>query len=163
MPAIECATVGGGTFLPAQNACLQMMGVAGAHPASPGHNARRLARIIAASVMAGELSLMSALAAGHLIKAHMAHNRSTPNTPALASPLATRPTTPSHKGLGLLTPMASSASVSSMFSSSLAAAAAAGAIGNGSSSGSSHVGSSPLRKVESMASVAEHQTSVDKP
>lgn len=71
MPAIECGTVGGGTFLPPQNACLQMLGVAGAHQESPGHNARRLARIIAASVMAGELSLMSALAAGHLIKAHM--------------------------------------------------------------------------------------------
>ena len=71
MPAIEVGTVGGGTFLPPQNACLQMLGVAGAHPDSPGHNARRLARVIAASVMAGELSLMSALAAGHLIKAHM--------------------------------------------------------------------------------------------
>lgn len=71
MPAIEVGTVGGGTFLPPQNACLQMLGVAGAHAESPGHNARRLARVIAASVMAGELSLMSALAAGHLIKAHM--------------------------------------------------------------------------------------------
>lgn len=145
MPAIECGTVGGGTFLPPQNACLQMLGVAGAHLESPGHNARRLARIIAASVMAGELSLMSALAAGHLIKAHMQHNRSTPNTPLLASPLSTRPTTPSHKGLGLLTPMASSTSVSSLFSSSLS------------------TGSSPLRKVESLASVAENETSTDKP
>jgi hydroxymethylglutaryl-CoA reductase (NADPH) len=75
MPAIEVGTVGGGTFLPPQNACLQMLGVAGAHPESPGHNARRLARVIAASVMAGELSLMSALAAGHLIKAHMSESR----------------------------------------------------------------------------------------
>lgn len=66
-----------------------MLGIKGAHPTSAGHNARRLARIIAAAVMAGELSLMSALAAGHLIKAHMAHNRSQPGTP-----LPTRPSTP---------------------------------------------------------------------
>jgi hydroxymethylglutaryl-CoA reductase (NADPH) len=30
---------------------------------------------VATAVLAGELSLMSALAAGHLVRAHMAHNR----------------------------------------------------------------------------------------
>lgn len=90
MPSIEVGTVGGGTILPPQKAVLQMLGLQGAHPTSPGHNSRRLARVIAAAVMAGELSLMSALAAGHLIKAHMAHNRSQP-----ATPLPTRPGTPS--------------------------------------------------------------------
>lgn len=89
MPSIEVGTVGGGTVLPPQGAVLDMLGLRGAHQTSPGHNARRLARVIAAAVMAGELSLMSALAAGHLIKAHMAHNRSQPNTP-----LPTRPSTP---------------------------------------------------------------------
>jgi hydroxymethylglutaryl-CoA reductase (NADPH) len=89
MPSIEVGTVGGGTVLAPQAAVLEMLGIQGAHPESPGHNARRLARIIAAAVMAGELSLMSALAAGHLIRAHMAHNRSKPGTP-----LATRPNTP---------------------------------------------------------------------
>jgi hydroxymethylglutaryl-CoA reductase (NADPH) len=59
-----------------QSAMLEVLGVKGPHPTSPGENARRLARIICASVMAGELSLMSALAAGHLVKAHLAHNRS---------------------------------------------------------------------------------------
>ena len=89
MPSIEVGTVGGGTVLTPQGAVLEMLRLRGAHPTSPGHNARRLARIIAAAVMAGELSLMSALAAGHLIKAHMAHNRSQPSTP-----LPTRPSTP---------------------------------------------------------------------
>jgi hydroxymethylglutaryl-CoA reductase (NADPH) len=31
--------------------------------------------VVAATVMAGELSLLSALSAGHLVKAHMALNR----------------------------------------------------------------------------------------
>ena len=34
-----------------------------------------LLRIVCASVLAGELSLMSALAAGHLVRSHMKHNR----------------------------------------------------------------------------------------
>lgn len=59
-----------------QSAMLDMLGVRGSHPTSPGDNARRLARIIGAAVLAGELSLCSALAAGHLVKAHMQHNRS---------------------------------------------------------------------------------------
>ena len=76
MPSIEVGTIGGGTVLGPQSACLDLLGLRGAHPTNPGENARRLARIVAASVLAGELSLCSALAAGHLVKAHMAHNRS---------------------------------------------------------------------------------------
>ncbi|KAJ5805548.1 uncharacterized protein N7503_003150 [Penicillium pulvis] len=76
MPCIEVGTIGGGTILEAQGAMLDLLGVRGAHPTNPGENARQLSRIIAASVLAGELSLCSALAAGHLVKAHMAHNRS---------------------------------------------------------------------------------------
>jgi hydroxymethylglutaryl-CoA reductase (NADPH) len=75
MPCIEVGTIGGGTILPPQQAMLDFIGVRGPHPTEPGANARRLARIICASVMAGELSLCAALAAGHLVKAHMAHNR----------------------------------------------------------------------------------------
>ncbi|KAJ3559750.1 hypothetical protein NP233_g11184 [Leucocoprinus birnbaumii] len=89
MPSIEVGTVGGGTVLAPQQAVLEMLGIKGAHPTHPGQNAQALARMIAAAVMAGELSLMSALAAGHLIRAHMAHNRSQTNTPA-----ASRPATP---------------------------------------------------------------------
>lgn len=90
MPCIEVGTVGGGTVLGPQKSVLDMLGIKGAHPTNPGQNAQRLARIIAASVMAGELSLLSALAAGHLIRAHMAHNRSQVN----ASTDTTVPVTP---------------------------------------------------------------------
>ncbi|CAL5872627.1 uncharacterized protein PFLUO_LOCUS6893 [Penicillium psychrofluorescens] len=76
MPSIEVGTIGGGTILEAQGAMLEMLGVRGSHPTTPGENARQLARIIGASVLAGELSLCAALAAGHLVRAHMAHNRS---------------------------------------------------------------------------------------
>ncbi|KAK5870563.1 hypothetical protein PBY51_003501 [Eleginops maclovinus] len=79
MPSIELGTVGGGTSLPPQQACLQMLGVQGASLECPGDNARQLARVVCATVLAGELSLMSALAAGHLVKSHMTHNRSKVN------------------------------------------------------------------------------------
>ncbi|KAL3422175.1 3-hydroxy-3-methylglutaryl-coenzyme A reductase [Phlyctema vagabunda] len=86
MPSIEVGTLGGGTVLEPQSAMLDLLGVKGSHPTNPGDNARKLARIIAAGVLAGELSLCSALAAGHLVQSHMAHNRSAPatrtNTPA---------------------------------------------------------------------------------
>lgn len=68
---------------------LELLGVRGAHQTNPGENARRLARIVAASVMAGELSLCSALAAGHLVQAHMAHNRAPPAAEAAATPART--------------------------------------------------------------------------
>jgi hydroxymethylglutaryl-CoA reductase (NADPH) len=80
MPSIEVGTVGGGTILEPQGAVLDMLGVRGPHLTNPGDNARKLARIVAAAVLAGELSLNSALAAGHLVKSHMAHNRSQPVT-----------------------------------------------------------------------------------
>jgi len=83
MPSIEVGTIGGGTVLAPQQSVLEMLGMKGAHPTHPGQNAQKLARLIAAAVMAGELSLLSALAAGHLIKAHMTHNRSKTGTPAV--------------------------------------------------------------------------------
>ncbi|KAI9845559.1 MAG: 3-hydroxy-3-methylglutaryl-coenzyme A (HMG-CoA) reductase isozyme [Sclerophora amabilis] len=86
MPSIEVGTVGGGTVLEPQGAVLDMLGVRGPHPTKPGDNARQLARIICAAVLAGELSLCSALAAGHLVKSHMAHNRSAPPTPGPPNP-----------------------------------------------------------------------------
>lgn len=78
MPSIEVGTIGGGTILEGQSAMLDLLGVRGAHLTDPGANARQLARIVGAAVLAGELSLCSALAAGHLVKAHMAHNRAAP-------------------------------------------------------------------------------------
>jgi hydroxymethylglutaryl-CoA reductase (NADPH) len=75
MPSLEVGTVGGGTHLSAQSACLNIINVQGSSATNPGSNAVQLARTICAAVMAGELSLMSALAAGHLVKSHMKHNR----------------------------------------------------------------------------------------
>eukprot|EP01091_Cochliopodium_minus_P020395 TRINITY_DN889_c0_g1_i2.p1 TRINITY_DN889_c0_g1~~TRINITY_DN889_c0_g1_i2.p1 ORF type:complete len:545 (+),score=184.22 TRINITY_DN889_c0_g1_i2:660-2294(+) len=75
MPCIEVGTIGGGTGLPAQKTCLQIMGLQGTSETLPGSNSRQLAQTIAVGVLAGELSLMSALAAGHLVRAHMVHNR----------------------------------------------------------------------------------------
>lgn len=75
MPSVEVGTVGGGTHLPAQAGCLEICGVRGASRVNPGDNARQLAMIVGASVLAGELSLMAALAANHLVRSHMQHNR----------------------------------------------------------------------------------------
>ena len=93
MPSIEVGTIGGGTVLEPQAAMLDLLGVRGPDMAVPGNHARSLARIVAAGVLAGELSLAGALAAGHLVRAHMQHNRtpgggasgaSTPSTAAVA-------------------------------------------------------------------------------
>lgn len=75
MPCIEVGTIGGGTILEPQGAMLDLLGVRGPHPTNPGDNARQLARIVASAVLAAELSLCSALAAGHLVQSHMQHNR----------------------------------------------------------------------------------------
>lgn len=84
MPSIEVGTIGGGTILEPQSAMLDLLGVRGPHPTAPGDNARQLAKVVACAVLAGELSLCSALAAGHLVQSHMILNRgkSTPATPA---------------------------------------------------------------------------------
>eukprot|EP00591_Stephanopyxis_turris_P003730 CAMPEP_0195524884 /NCGR_PEP_ID=MMETSP0794_2-20130614/24981_1 /TAXON_ID=515487 /ORGANISM="Stephanopyxis turris, Strain CCMP 815" /LENGTH=623 /DNA_ID=CAMNT_0040655205 /DNA_START=98 /DNA_END=1969 /DNA_ORIENTATION=+ len=74
MPSIEVGTVGGGTSLPAQSACLDVIGVRGGGEKA-GENAQKLAHVVAAATMAGELSLLAALAANTLVQAHMQHNR----------------------------------------------------------------------------------------
>jgi len=69
LPSLEVGTVGGGTRLPTQREALQIMGVYGSgNP--PGTNAKKFAEIVAAAVLAGELSLLAALSAGHLAEAH---------------------------------------------------------------------------------------------
>ncbi|KAI3734516.1 hypothetical protein L6452_13986 [Arctium lappa] len=85
MPSIEVGTVGGGTQLASQSACLNLLGVKGASKESPGSNARVLATIVAGSVLAGELSLMSAISSGQLVKSHMKYNRSNRDMTAIAS------------------------------------------------------------------------------
>ncbi|KAH7574761.1 hypothetical protein ACOSP7_005987 [Xanthoceras sorbifolium] len=85
MPSIEVGTVGGGTQLASQSACLNLLGVKGASKEVPGANARLLATIVAGSVLAGELSLMSALAAGQLVRSHMKYNRSSKDITKVSS------------------------------------------------------------------------------
>ncbi len=74
LPSLEVGTVGGGTRLPTQREALSILGVAGGGD-PPGVNALKLAEITAATVLAGELNLLAALAAGHLARAHEALGR----------------------------------------------------------------------------------------
>ncbi|MCP9257435.1 3-hydroxy-3-methylglutaryl coenzyme A reductase [Dirofilaria immitis] len=87
MRCLEVGTVGGGTILPAQNACLQIMGC-GAPTSIPGECATRLAEIICSTVLAGELSLMAAHCSNDLVKSHIRLNRSTRNLLANSSPIS---------------------------------------------------------------------------
>ncbi len=64
LPNLIVGTVGGGTSLPTQKECLQLMGCYGAG------NARKFAEICAALVLAGELSIAAALSIGHFTSAH---------------------------------------------------------------------------------------------
>lgn len=74
MPSVEVGTVGGGTRLDDQKACLSILGVSG--PSPPGRpNSSRLAGIICATVLAAEISLLGALSKGQLVSAHMKPNR----------------------------------------------------------------------------------------
>ncbi|KAF4519164.1 hypothetical protein B566_EDAN008227 [Ephemera danica] len=91
MPSIEIGTVGGGTTLPPQASCLEILGVKGASLDNPGENANTLARIVCGTVLAGELSLMSALAAGHLVRSHLRHNRSCTSNSSMEKAVYTSP------------------------------------------------------------------------
>jgi hydroxymethylglutaryl-CoA reductase (NADPH) len=69
LPALPVGTVGGGTGVDTQSECLGLLGVQGSgNP--PGANAKKFGEIVAAGVLAGELSLLGALAAQHLSRAH---------------------------------------------------------------------------------------------
>jgi hydroxymethylglutaryl-CoA reductase (NADPH) len=64
LPGLIVGTVGGGTGLPSQRACLEILGLAG-----PG-KARAFAEVCVAMALAGELSIIGALCAGHFTRAH---------------------------------------------------------------------------------------------
>ncbi len=69
LPSLEIGTVGGGTHLPTQREALRILGCEGSgNP--PGTNAKKLAEIIAGACLAGEISLLAALASDELAKAH---------------------------------------------------------------------------------------------
>jgi hydroxymethylglutaryl-CoA reductase (NADPH) len=69
LASLEVGTVGGGTKLPTQSEALSVLGLRGGGD-PPGANADHLAEIIAAGALAGELSLLGALASRHLSSAH---------------------------------------------------------------------------------------------
>lgn len=74
LPAVQVGTVGGGTGIATQRECLEILGAAGSGD-PPGSNARKLAEVIGAAALAGEISLIGAQAAGHLARAHKQHGR----------------------------------------------------------------------------------------
>ena len=69
LPAVICATYGGGTGLPTQRECLEMLGCFGAGKAD------KFAEIVAAVVLAGDVSLTSAVLAGDWVTSHEALGR----------------------------------------------------------------------------------------
>lgn len=64
LPNLIVGTIGGGTSLPTQQECLQIMGCLGEG------KSRRFAEICGALVLAGELSIAAALSVGHFTNAH---------------------------------------------------------------------------------------------
>ena len=69
MPDVPLGAVGGGTTLQTQKETLELMGVS-PDPEQPGKAVMRLAEILGATVLAGELSLLGALSSHHLARAH---------------------------------------------------------------------------------------------
>jgi hydroxymethylglutaryl-CoA reductase (NADPH) len=69
LPDVPLGAVGGGTTLETQSEALAMLGVS-PDPERPGEAATRLAEILGAVVLAGELSLMAAFTSQDLARAH---------------------------------------------------------------------------------------------
>jgi len=71
LPSLIVATFGGGTGLPTQRECLEMLGCVGKGKAN------KFAEIVAATVLAGDISLACAVIAGHWVSSHdkMGRNR----------------------------------------------------------------------------------------
>ena len=69
LPSLPVGTVGGGTTLPTQNECLEIIGCAGQG------NARKFAEICAAVVLSGELSVAAAVVSGSFSRAHKLFGR----------------------------------------------------------------------------------------
>ena len=69
LPSLICGTYGGGTGLPTQRECLEMLGCYGA-----GH-ATKFAEIVGATVLAGEISLGAAVVTGDWVTSHEQYGR----------------------------------------------------------------------------------------
>ena len=64
LPNVIVGTIGGGTGLPGQHACLEILGCSG-----PG-NSRAFAEVCGALALAGELSIIGAMCSGDFARAH---------------------------------------------------------------------------------------------
>ena len=64
LPSLIVATYGGGTGLPTQKECLELLGCYGKGKAN------KLAEIVAATVLAGDISLACAVITGHWVSSH---------------------------------------------------------------------------------------------
>jgi hydroxymethylglutaryl-CoA reductase (NADPH) len=73
LPSLTVATVGGGTSLGTSRECLEMLGCAGSGCAA------KFAEIVAATILAGELSMGSAIASDEFVQAHETFGRNRPN------------------------------------------------------------------------------------
>lgn len=69
LPNLIVGTVGGGTSLPTQSECLALLGCKGEG------TAKKFAEICAGVVLAGEVSIMGAMAAGQFARAHADYGR----------------------------------------------------------------------------------------
>lgn len=69
LPNMIVGTVGGGTWLPTQNECLNFMDCAGTG------KSRKFAEICAAAVLCGEISIIGAIVAGDFARAHKIFGR----------------------------------------------------------------------------------------
>lgn len=74
LPSLTVATVGGGTGLGTSHECLRMLGVAGRG------GAPKLAEIVAAAILAGEISMAAAIASGEFVAAHEGYGRNRPHS-----------------------------------------------------------------------------------
>lgn len=72
LPSLTVATIGGGTQLGTSRECLEMLGCAGAGRAA------KFAEIVAAVLLAGELSMGAAIASGEFVQAHETYGRNRP-------------------------------------------------------------------------------------
>lgn len=74
LPSLIIGAVGGGTGLDTQREALSIIGI-DVNKGKPGENVEKLAEVITAAVLAGELSLLSVLAANDLARAHVVYGR----------------------------------------------------------------------------------------
>lgn len=74
LPCLMVGTIGGGTGVDTQREALEIIGCAGGAKEA-GRNSKTFAEIVAAVVLAGEISLLGALGARHLTQAHVRLNR----------------------------------------------------------------------------------------